>query len=668
MKLGDIRGLGEKRIQKLQTAGITSPASLILYFPYKYLDLSVTPDFDALKDGDEVAFYCTVAKEPVFKYVRKGLDFVKAEVEVGGKTVSCTWFNQRYVKKQLVVGKKIVISGKIKRFKTKFEISAPQIVKELPRGGKIIPLYKTVKGLPMSVLTEAISVCADAVTVNGYLDASDAKRFNLMPLNDAVKILHFPTDMEKVRIASRSVALENLSYTLAVFSILKLGGQGSRKFVYGDNRDKLDNFIGKLPFVLTRDQRTAIDDIIGSLNGSMRMNRLLQGDVGSGKTVIAFLAMYYAALSGYQSVLMAPTEILAKQHYKTALKLFNGENINVEYLSGAQSAARRAESLFNIKNGVADMVIGTHSVISGDVEFARLSLVITDEQHRFGVAQRGNLENKSFGADSLVMSATPIPRTLALTLYGDLEQSVIKTVPKDKAKILTRIVPMGKISDMYGYIKQDAQKGKRSYLVCARIDDDDDRLVSAVGLYKYLEKSFSDVGIGLLHGQMKDADKNRIMRDFYDGKISVLVTTSVIEVGIDVKEAANMVIFNAERYGLSQLHQLRGRVGRGNIDSYCFLPLDEVGESSRDRLENFVKNSDGFALAEADFETRGAGDFLGTRQHGRNSALGLERITPELLMRAKEICDYVLSNPKLQKAVAESAGGGGEYIKSLTLN
>ncbi len=668
MKLSDIRGLGEKRIRKLQTAGIQSPADLILYFPYKYLDLSVVPDFDALQDGDEVAFYCVVAKEPVFKYVRKGLDFVKAEVEVGGKNITCTWFNQRYVKKQLVVGKKIVISGKMKRFKTKFEISAPQIVRELPRGGKIIPLYKSVKGLPTSILVEAISVCVDAVTVNGYLSAADAERFDLMPLNDAVKILHFPTDMEKVRVASRSVALENLSYTLAVYNILKLGGEGARKFVYKGDKDKLERFIGRLPFTLTDDQKAATEDIISSLDAPKRMNRLLQGDVGSGKTVVAFLAMYYAALSGYQSALMAPTELLAKQHYKTALELFKGENVNIEYLSGAQTAARRAESLFNIKNGVADMVVGTHSVISDDVNFARLSLVITDEQHRFGVVQRGNLENKSSGADSLVMSATPIPRTLALTLYGDLEQSVIKTVPKSKAKTFTRIVPMNKISDMYRYIKDDAQKGKRSYLVCARIDDEDDRLVSAVGLYKYLERSFSDVGIGLLHGQMKDADKNRIMSDFSDGKLSVLVTTSVIEVGIDVKEAANIVIFNAERYGLSQLHQLRGRVGRGNIDSYCFLPLDETGESSRDRLENFVKNSDGFALAEADFSTRGAGDFLGTRQHGRNSALGLQRITPELLTSAKEICDFILSNPKLQSAIAESVSADGEYIKSLTLN
>ena len=662
MILSDLKGLGEKRIQKLQAAGITSPADLILYFPYKYLDLSAPPDFNALSDGDETAFYCTVAKEPVYKYVRKGLDFVKADVLIGDKTVACTWFNQRYVKKQLVVGKKLIISGKIKRFKTKFEISAPQIIKESARGGKIIPLYRSIKGLPSNVLTDAISVCLGSVTVNGYLSGADLKSFGLMPLNDAVKILHFPTDSASVKAASHSVALENLSYSLAMFNVLKRSGGSARRFVYKDNSDKLNNFIEKLPFSLTNDQRSAVNDIIGSLSSDSKMNRLLQGDVGSGKTIVAFTAMYYAALSGYQSVLMAPTELLARQHYKTALKLFERENINIEYLSGAQSAARRAESLFNIENGVADIIIGTHSVISDDVNFARLSLVITDEQHRFGVAQRGSLENKSIGAD------TPIPRTLALTLYGDLEQSVIKTVPKDKAKIFTRIVPMNKMSDMYRYIKGEAASGRRTYLVCARIDEDDDNIVSAVGLYRYLQKSFSEIGIGLLHGQMKDVEKNRIMQDFYDGKLNVLVTTSVIEVGIDVKEAVNIVIFNAERYGLSQLHQFRGRVGRGNSDSYCFLPLGEIGESARERLDKFVKNSDGFALAEADFISRGAGDFLGTRQHGKSSALGLEKITPELLEQAKKISDRILSDPELSAVLESGARENTEYIKSLTLN
>ena len=668
MKLSDVKGLGEKRIQKLEAAGIVSPADLLLYFPYKYLDLSATPDFEQLRDGDETAFYCTVVKEPVYKFVRKGLDFVKTDVEVGGRNITCTWFNQRYVKKQLFVGKRLIMSGKVKRFKTKIEISAPQIVSETGRQGKIIPLYRPIKGLPQSVLKEAIEVCIKSVTVNGYLSGADLKKFDLMPLNDAVKILHFPLDMQGVRAASRSVALENLAYTIATFDILKHSGDGNRKFAYSGSREKLEKFILSLPFELTDDQRTAVDDTVDSLCSDKKMNRLLQGDVGSGKTVVALTAMYFAALSGYQSVLMAPTELLAMQHYETAIKLFEHENVNIEFLSGSQNAARRGTSLFNIKSGVADIVIGTHSLISDDVDFARLALVVTDEQHRFGVAQRGKLENKSVGSDSLVMSATPIPRTLALTLYGDLQQSQIRTVPKEKAKIMTRIVPMSKIADMYRYIKEDAKQGKRSYLVCARIEQEDDNVVSATALYKYLEKSFAEVGIGLLHGQMKDIEKNAVMRDFSDGKLNVLVTTSVIEVGIDVPQAVNMVIFNAERYGLSQLHQLRGRVGRGKTDSYCFLPLDEVGENSRERLETFVKSSDGFALAEADFISRGAGDFLGTRQHGKNTALSLEKITPTLLEQARAISNYLLSDPVLRKSLELGNIGEREYIKSLTLN
>ncbi len=674
MQLSDIKGLKEKRIEKLNAAGIFKPEDLILYFPYEYIDTNAQIDFTRLKTGDSLAFVGEIKENPVRKFIRKGLSFVKAKLAVldaaeNKREVTCTWFNQPYLFKMLVLGKRFCICGKVRKFNNSVELSSPQI-KTLPDEEKsIIPLYKGLKGLPQSVLTEAVRIVLDSIKVKGIFDDQTIEKYALSDFDSAVRTLHFPQNMQQIQKASYTAALENITYTICVYSLLKKLNYGRRTTKYDQSSfNKVREFIEKLPFKLTLDQQAAIKNIIDSMDSPFKMNKLIQGDVGCGKTVVAFIAMYYAVLGGYQSVLMAPTEILARQHYINAVKLFKDCPINIEFVSGSLSKTLRDTAQFNIENGVAHIIIGTHALISESIKFKNLSLVITDEQQRFGVAQRGKLENKTFGADTLVMSATPIPRTLALTLYGDLEQLQIRSMPTSKPAITTRFVPQKKVQDMMEYVKSCARADMRTYIVCPRVEDEEgDEFESVKEMYNKYLPFFGKETAGLLHGQLKEVEKAAVMRDFTEGKIKVLFTTTIIEVGIDVPEAVNIIIFNGERYGLSQLHQLRGRVGRGVKESYCFVLADEKEGEAAQRLEYFINCPSGFELAEYDFNMRGAGDFLGERQHG--GSWFSAKFTPQMLKTAKEIADHLICVPQIVHSLNEKiTKDESEYLFSLTLN
>ncbi|MCH5163893.1 MAG: ATP-dependent DNA helicase RecG [Clostridiales bacterium] len=654
MRLEEIKGFGVKRIQKLNEAGLSNPSDLLMIFPSKYVfrDSKIS-DFAV---GEEAAVVAECASEPVTKFIRKGLSFVRAVFAQGENEFECIWFNQPYVKKQIIANKTYAIIGKIKSVgkKTQIYVSA---FSGVDGDDDIITIYKAYNGIPAKILKEAIAQVLNNVTIQGQISDDFCVKNDILPLNYCIRTLHRPQNREDLYNSKFYAALQILAFNIAAFLQLKGLNSQNKENKYQDNYATLQKVMSSLPYKLTSDQLNAVEEIVRDMHSDKKMNRLLEGDVGCGKTIVAFLAMYYAVMSGYQAALMAPTEILAQQHYAKALDFF-GPNIKCELLCGSQSKDRRLEALFNIQTGNAQIIIGTHSIFQDSVVFNNLALTIADEQQRFGVEQRGNFENKGKNVDSLVMSATPIPRTLALTLYGDLDVSLIKSMPQSKAKIFTKLVPKQKEKDMFDYICRKASEGEKSYVVCPRVDDEES--ISVTKVYSYLHKKYGNI-VGLVHGQMKDEDKNKIMRAFASGTIKILVSTTVIEVGVDVPDAINIIIFDAEAYGLSQLHQLRGRVGRGTKDSYCFVI--SKGDKPDNRLDYFIKTNNGFELAEYDFKMRGAGDFLGKRQHGNDSIFADVSINETLLSRAKELADELVASGEA-KVTAKSFN----YIKGLTLN
>lgn len=662
MDFSEIKGIGKSRIAKLKAAGINTPLDLLLHFPYKYVDTSSAVDFSKLSEGDDLTVCGTVVNQPEVRYLRKGLRLTKVVLDTKYGQIEANWFNRKYIATALPCGKTVCLNGKVKKFRNKISLSAPVIVQSVQDG--IVPLYKSL-GIPQTIFNDAIGEVLERAQITGYIPDEVRQKYRLGSLTNAFKGVHRPNNITQAESAAKILALEKLSYTLSAFSLVKTLGGNEKKYEYGLPKESLNNVINSLPFKLTQEQDGALNAILKSLNGEAPMNMLLQGDVGCGKTVIALLCMFYAHLCGYQSVLMAPTEILALQHYKSAIRFLEPLGAKCALLCGSLNKQEREQVLFNIRTKSADIIIGTHALISESVEFKDLSLVITDEQQRFGVNQRGSLENKAQGADTLVMTATPIPRTLALCVYGELCQTNVKSLPQGRPDIVTKTVPASKYKSMFDYVFSCAEKGEQTYIVCPRIDaDEDETLISATELHKKLIGEYNCDNIGLLHGRLKDSEKSEVMRRFACGDIKVLVATSVVEVGIDVPSATNIIIFNSERYGLSQLHQLRGRVGRGVKKSYCFLPTDNPVE----RLNFFCNCRDGFELSEYDFVQRGAGDFIGTRQHGDSTDFPI-KIDAELIKLAKLIADDTLRNAEA-KAILKNGitCGTEEYIKTITMN
>ena len=656
MELCEIKGIGAKRVSALNDSGIFTPTDLLLRFPDKYIFSDGKLDKN-IAVGQEISFVGEVSAEATRRFIRRGFSIVSCAFVNNGITVRCSWFNQPFAARNLKLGDKVYVIGKVKKFKNIIQLTNPTLVTPQADDGSIIPVYKT--AIPSRTFAAAVKTALDNVTVNSFIPSEIGERFKLMSLQKALRAVHSPSSKTELFAARRSVSIENMCYVITSYRLLK---NDLRDFKYDKPEYYADEFIKSLSFSLTDGQNAAIKSIISAMRSDKLMNMLVQGEVGCGKTVVALAAMYMCAKSGYQSALMAPTEVLARQHYATMIKILEPLGVKVQLLCASMNKVQRETALFNIRYGTASVIVGTQSLISDGVDFSDLRLVIVDEQQRFGVNQRAKLEEKGV-TDMMVMTATPIPRTLALSLYGELQQTEIRELPKNRPVIHTSIVPAAKVGGMYKYITEKAALDERTYIICLRITDEDDDINSVEKVYAEVKKSSLGSVAACVHGKMKDFEKNDVMSDFKSGKIKVLVSTTVVEVGIDVPEATNVIIYDAERFGLAQLHQIRGRVGRGTKESYCFLLTESDDTEAINRLRSFCTVRDGFSVSELDFKLRGAGDFVGLKQHGS----GTLEIDGEIIERARTLSDALIADGSTSDSIIKSLNNP-DFIRSVTLN
>lgn len=616
MSIQYVKGVGEKRAQLFAKLDVFTLYDLVHLFPRSYLDFSCPAAISELKPG---SVYCVKAiiGSPVSEArIRQGMTIYKTVATDGEGVLHITIYNNRFLAEKLKVGEEYLFYGKVVSNRGTLEIGSPIV-----ESANLFPLIRPVYPLTASLSSKTVeNAVKNALELYYKTEPSDPipdeirKRFNLCHEQFALQSIHFPSCLKDAEIARRRLIFEELLVLQSGMLLLRKKNKQKTDVIIKNDYTPL--FLRSLPFELTNAQKRAVLDAVHDMKKNEPMNRLLQGDVGSGKTVVAAALMFSAAKNGFQSALMAPTEVLAAQHFKT-LSSMMPQSIRIELLTGSSSAKEKKRIKAGLEKGEVDILIGTHAIITDDTAFSSLGLVVTDEQHRFGVRQRGALSKKGQRPHVLVMSATPIPRTLSLIIYGDLDISVIDELPKGRQKIKTYSVDSSYRTRVYNFVKKHLDRGLQGYIVCPLVEENESELVSAV---KYAEeiskKEFFDYRVALLHGKMKPKEKNKIMQDFSEGKIQLLVSTTVIEVGIDVPNAVIMVIENAERFGLSTLHQLRGRVGRGSISSSCILISDAEGETAKRRLEIMCATTDGFKIADEDLRLRGPGDFFGSRQHG----------------------------------------------------
>ena len=670
MKLTDIKGISDKRAQDLAKMNIFTPEDLIKHFPRNYLDLRKITPLEKCYNNDIVLTCGRLMTAPkMFTSARK-LKCVRVAVEQGLRGFTAVWFNQPYVMSHLRAGEEYLFYGRIKSDFGGVSIINPTFepVDNNVKLKGIVPVY-TVKGnITQKVVRDAVKSAIFGLDIKSVIPARLSKKYGLENLKTAYIDVHAPSDAETQKNAAERIALEEYFILVSAFRFIKGDRQQIRINQYSCTAADMREFISRFGFEFTEGQKNAVNDIFSDLSSPRSMNRLLQGDVGSGKTAVALCAIYTAVKSGYQAAMLAPTEILAEQNYKIISRLF--PEYEVIFLSGSIKAAEKKAIKAKIKSGEARIVVGTHAVLQGDVEFFNLSMCVCDEQHRFGVGQRSALVAKGIIPDVLVMSATPIPRTVSLIFYGDLDITEIKDKPKNRQPVATFLVPERKYEGMLGFIRDTVKGGNQAFCVCPKIEEDEEgTLMSVTELFEELSAKLTGVRVGLLHGKMKDVEKARIMADFKAKAFDVLVSTTVVEVGIDVPNATVMVIYNAERFGLSQLHQLRGRVGRGADKSYCFLFTRSDDEKSLERLKVLCSSTDGFEIAEKDFEMRGSGDFMGTRQSGRFlNDLGDLVYPPSVIFSAKKLCDDAFSHPEELADLRTHAMDKYERLKDVTLN
>ena len=609
-KLSEIKGIGPRRAALLGAQGLFSLRDILYFFPKSYKDFSVLKFADELINGEEAVVRVRAVSSSKVHYIRRNMNMVSVKTEdARGNKLDIVWFNQTYRASQVPQGGYFFACGRVDGKKGTKMIN-PALCDSLPG---IVP--GSVKGITNKLITDLVKDALAAVTLQDeVLPEKMLKKYALMSKNEAVRIMHMPQSVQEIKAARRTLAFEDM----LLFRIMMFLSQGVKRAEreYAFCVDGLyERFKAKLPFELTGAQARAIAQINSDISRKTAMNRLIQGDVGSGKTAVAFYAMYAAVENDTQAALMAPTEILAQQHFERIKTIFSEEEAVL--LTGSMKKSERDRAFERIRNGQAKVIVGTHALLFSKAEFNNLGMVIVDEQHRFGVRQRALLQNKESVPHMLVMSATPIPRTLALIIYGDLDISVIDELPKGRKKVITRIVPEFKRDDMYEFVEKNAKAGHQTFIVCPLIESSEalENVESATELYKEL-KSTLKAKTALLTGQTDAAQKQLITEAFSKGDIDVLISTTVIEVGVDVPNASVMIIESADRFGLAQLHQLRGRVGRGDVQSYCFLLSSSHSESAKERLNILASTNDGFKIAEYDLECRGPGEFLGARQHG----------------------------------------------------
>ncbi|MGE6227290.1 ATP-dependent DNA helicase RecG [Paenibacillus chitinolyticus] len=615
----EVRGIGGQKAEELQALGITRVAHLLEYYPFRYEDYSIR-DLTQVKDGEKITVQGKIMSEPVLqRYGRKNR--LSCKVVIDHFFVTAVWFNRPFLKEQLVPGREIVLTGKWDQRRHQMTVSDSEFPdRGTSKTGTLQPVYSVGGSLTQHFMRKAT---AQALTqysamISEIIPAELLRKYRLLPRRRAMEIIHRPEGTEDGNEARRRMVYEELFlFQLKMHASRAITRNRADGLAQQVDLPKVRAFVRGLPFTLTPSQKKVIAEILQDMQEPYTMNRLLQGDVGAGKTVVAAAALYATVTAGCQGALMVPTEILAEQHNRSLTAMFEPYGLQVALLTGSTTARQRRELLASLQMGMLDILVGTHALIQEDVFFRKLGLVVTDEQHRFGVNQRSILRRKGMNPDVLTMTATPIPRTLAITAFGDLDVSTLRELPKGRKPIKTYWVRHEMFDRVLGFIRREADEGRQAYVICPLIEESEKLDVqNAIDVHVQLQQAFPDLKVGLLHGRMTAAEKDEIMHRFKDGEIHTLVSTTVIEVGVDVPNATLMVVYDADRFGLSQLHQLRGRVGRGEHQSFCVLIADPKTEVGKERMQAMTDTTDGFEIARRDLELRGPGDFFGTKQSG----------------------------------------------------
>ena len=638
-------GVGPKSAEKFKKLGLESLQDLLLYFPFRYEDFKSKNVLD-LEDGEKAVISGIVATPANVQYYGYKRNRLRFTIKQGEVAIAVNFFNQPYLADKIELGATVAIFGKWD--KAKASLTGMKVLAQVE--DDLQPVYRVAQGISQASLVKLIKVAFDQgldQLLEENLPPVLLERYQLLGRTQAVRAMHFPKDLAEYKQALRRVKFEELFYFQMQLQVLKHETKDvSQGLAIPWQEKMLAQKKAELPFSLTEAQERSLEEILGDLQSPAHMNRLLQGDVGSGKTVVAGLAMYAAYTAGYQSALMVPTEILAEQHLDSLTHLF--PELNLALLTGGMKTAERRENLAAIESGQVDMVVGTHALIQEGVVYHRLGLVIIDEQHRFGVDQRRILREKGNNPDVLMMTATPIPRTLAITAFGDMDVSIIDQMPAGRKPIITRWVKHEQLEVVLDWMKKELAKGAQVYFISPLIEESEALdLKNAIALEEELKAYFANQAqVALLHGRMKNDEKEAIMQDFKDGKTDILVSTTVIEVGVNVPNATIMVIMDADRFGLSQLHQLRGRVGRGNKQSYAVLVANPKTESGKKRMKIMTETTDGFVLAEEDLKMRGSGEIFGTRQSGIPEFQVADIVEDyPILEEARKVASQIVANP-----------------------
>ena len=652
MDIKNLHQVGEKTSKILNKLGIFTDDDLINYYPYRY---NVYNFSNELTENETLIINVLIESNPIVSYIKKNFNRLSFRARYNERIFNVVIFNRAYLKPSLTIGKNITIIGK---YDFKKNIFTSSDIKFNIINGQIEPVYHLTKGITNNAISKIIKDNFNNIYIKDSLPNDIISKYNLLSKKDALYNIHFANDLKGVHYAKNRLIYEELfdfSFKMNYFK-----NQNIRKDKEPKNIDinKINEFKNLLPFSLTTDQENAYKDIVQDMSSNKKMNRLLLGDVGSGKTVVAVGAIYANFIAGYEAALMAPTEVLATQHYFSIKKMLDKFNIAVELITGSMTKKEKEKIYKRVQNKEIDLLIGTHSLLNENIIFNNLGLVITDEQHRFGVHQRFILEDKSKCPDILYLSATPIPRTYAMTIYGDLDISYIKTKPNGRKDIITKVKKNSEIKEVLGLMLEQIKLGHQIYVVSPLVEDDESLNLTSVNLLKEkLTLAFKNLfRIEIIHGKMKPSEKESIMNDFKNNQIKILIATTVIEVGIDVSNATMMVIFNAERFGLATLHQLRGRVGRSDLQSYCYL----ISDSDNDRLKVMEESNDGFYISQKDFEMRGHGDLFGVKQHGDMSF--------KLANLKNDYNILLFANEDAKKFIDSKEYLNNEYYKNLAQN
>lgn len=615
----NLKSVGPKRLKLLNNIGIFSIKDLLYFYPRRYEDSSKILKLSEGIIGEKATFRCRILSLLDNRNIRRGLSITSFLIEDDSAEAKLIFFNNRFIKNTIDFGETYLIYGKYERFRGRIQLTSPEIEKvdNIRNLGRIRGIYNQTKGLTNNNIDYLIDQVIDKNLFEECIPNDLIKKYSLIDKNKAIKNIHRPENRKSYALSKQRLIYEELLF----FQLSILSMQNKNNSSHGikfNIPNKIYEFINNLPYKLTSGQEKVLKDITGDMQNGKSVNRLIQGDVGSGKTIVSIILSLVAVLNGYQCAIMAPTEILAKQHFENFNSLLEAYGVRIKLLVGSTSSKVKKEILTNTANGMIDILIGAHSLIEDDVKFFNLGLNVIDEQHRFGVIQRSKLRYKNDKACNIIMSATPIPRTLSLILYADLDISIIDTMPGGRKNIKTLAINSSQVNEALTFIEKELNAGHQAYVICSLIEDNEDfeNLESVEKVFKDLKKFFKNYKLALLHGRLSTDEKNKVMEDFKNRKIDLIVSTTVIEVGINVANATVMMIYNAERFGLSTLHQLRGRVGRGDAQSYCILFNNSKSEISWRRMKIMTDSTDGFYIANKDLELRGFGDILGVRQSG----------------------------------------------------